>query len=294
MFGKNEIVGQKWFREKQEVTDGKLFVTSIFYTLQGEGIFSGQPAVFIRLAKCNLNCSFCDTFFDDGDWLTFKEIFDRIYKILCEFHNIEYTNIDKTVPEIDVEKLGKILENTVLVCTGGEPMLQENLGTFLELYGYAFKATQIESNGMIWQQLPDDTTLIVSPKCSEKSGKYLTPNPKVQDRVNAYKFVISADPESPYHTIPDWALDFAQKGGIVYVSPMNIYNEEPRRSKEIRMEKNYISIEERSEIDEVISFWTPGLLNQVENQKNHEYAAKYALKNGLRLNLQMHLYLGLA
>lgn len=286
MFGRNEIVGQKYFTSNEQAQSGKLFVTSIFYTLQGEGVWMGCPAVFVRLAKCNLNCSFCDTFFDDGDWLTPIELSNRIYETVAKYHDLE-------VIPANHDAIMDRLSRVVLVCTGGEPMLQKNLGDFLHDHEGDFLAMQIESNGLIWQELPSETTLIVSPKCSEKTGKYLNPNEQVLERVDALKFVVSADPESPYHTIPDWALDLAGEVEI-FVSPMNIYNEEPRRSKELRLEKNYISIEERSEVDEVISFWTPGLLNQQENQKNHEYAAKYALKHGLRLNLQMHLYASLA
>ena len=47
VFGRNEIVGQKYFDQAGE----KLFVTSIFATLQGEGPYRGEPAVFVRLAK---------------------------------------------------------------------------------------------------------------------------------------------------------------------------------------------------------------------------------------------------
>ena len=286
MFGKNKREGQKYFTSNAEAAKGKLFVTSVFYTLQGEGVYAGQPAVFVRLTKCNLNCSFCDTFFDDGDWLDLDELWYQIVASVRKYHGIDST------AEGHQQVLG-ILKNVVLVCTGGEPMLQENLVNLLLLIGSIFQATQIESNGMIWQDIPESTTLIVSPKCSEKSGRYLNVHDKVLERVDALKFVVSADPESPYHTIPEWAIEKA-KEIPVYVSPMNIYNEEPRRSKEIRLEKNYISIQERSEVDEVISFWTPGLLNQTDNQANHEYAAKYALRNGLRLNLQMHLYASLA
>ena len=70
MFGHNKIVGQKFFRESPEAREGKLLVTSIFHTIQGEGPFAGQPAVFVRLAHCNLNCPWCDTFFDRGDWMS--------------------------------------------------------------------------------------------------------------------------------------------------------------------------------------------------------------------------------
>lgn len=285
MFGKNEIVGQKYFRTNAESNAGKLFVTSVFLTLQGEGPYSGMPAVFVRLAKCNLNCSFCDTFFDDGDWLTTEQLKDKIWQTIIDFHQVE--------PD-DTREIERLASTIVLVITGGEPMLQENLGPFLAEVAHKFRATQIESNGTIWQELPDSTTLVCSPKCSEKSGKYLAPHAKVLDRLNCLKFVISADPDSPYHTIPDWAVELSRLGLDVYVSPMNIYNDAPMKSKQLRMETNQISLKQRSEIDEVVSFWEPGLLNMEKNQANHEYAAKYALKNGFRLNLQIHLLASLA
>ena len=36
-------------------------INEIFYSIQGEGRFFGQPSVFIRFAGCDLNCDFCDT-----------------------------------------------------------------------------------------------------------------------------------------------------------------------------------------------------------------------------------------
>ena len=275
MFGKNEIVGQKYFDKAGD----KLFVTSIFYTLQGEGPYRGEPAVFVRLAKCNLACSFCDTYFDGGDWLTFDEIDFRIGNVLREY-------FDGYVPDWSEKKIG-------LVVTGGEPMLQKNLGVFLEYIKDHFAWTQIESNGTIVQNIPDSTTLVVSPKCLEKNGKpvkYLEPNPKMLARADCLKFVMNADQDSPYSSIPDWARGDRK----VFISPMNVYNREPQKSKQIRSEKNSISIEERSAVDEVISFWEEGLLDMKENQKNHEYAAQYCAKNGFVLNLQIHLYASLA
>jgi len=280
MFGKNAIVGQKYFDKAGD----KLFVTSIFYTLQGEGPYRGEPAVFVRLAKCNLACSFCDTYFDGGDWLTFDEIDFRIGNVLREY-------FDGGVPEWAEQKIG-------LVVTGGEPMLQKNLGPFLERMEDHFAWTQIESNGTIVQAIPASTTLVVSPKCSEKQGvavKYLAPKPEMLARANCLKFVMSADPDSPYSSVPDWAHEFrANTGNPVFVSPMNIYNSEPKKSKQLRADTNQITIEERSTVDEVISFWEEGLLDMKANQANHEYVGKYCARHGMIFNMQLHLFASLA
>ena len=294
MFGKNEIVGQKYFKEAPE---DSLFVTSMFYTLQGESIYAGMPALFIRLAKCNLACSFCDTFFDDGDWLTFDEIAERIENLLDDHFGKE------TRPEWTKDGPLKLLrKKMVLVMTGGEPSLQKNLEPFLKRMEDVFEHTQIESNGIICRaNLPASTTVVVSPKCTEKNGvpvKYIKPNKDTLARADALKFVISADQDSPYCTIPDWAFQWASIGSNrrrLYISPMNIYNDQPKKSKEMRSSgKNRIEITERSTVDEVISFWDEGLLDMDANQANHEYAAKFCVDNGFMLNLQMHLYASLA
>lgn len=286
MFGHNSIVGQKYFDQAQD----KLFVTSVFgVTLQGEGPYRGQPAVFVRLAKCNLACSFCDTFFDDGDWFTYEELDAKIDQVIRNY-------FDQAVPEWMTYSEGH-KRQCVLVITGGEPMLQKNLVGFLEHMNAQFKHTQIESNGTVWQPIPDETTLVVSPKCSEKRGvaiKYLEPKKQVMERADCLKFVMNADPESPYSSIPEWAHTYATRNKPVFISPMNIYNSEPLKSKQLRMSKNQISLDERSNVDEVVSFWEEGLLDMKANQANHEYAAKYCTKHGFILNLQIHLYASLA
>jgi hypothetical protein len=62
----------------------------------------------------------------------------------------------------------------------------------------------------------------------------------------------------------------------------------------LRAEKGSITMAERSTVDEVISFWEPGLLDLAANQANHEYTARYCMNHGFKLNLQMHLYASLA
>ena len=49
-------------------------VNEIFYSLQGEGAFTGTAAIFVRLAGCNLHCDFCDTKHEDYTIFTEEEI----------------------------------------------------------------------------------------------------------------------------------------------------------------------------------------------------------------------------
>ncbi|WP_165022860.1 7-carboxy-7-deazaguanine synthase QueE [Dysgonomonas sp. ZJ279] len=96
----------------------KLIVNEIFYSLQGEGGRNGEPSIFIRLTKCNLACSFCDTDFANGDEMGIDDILDEIKQYPCKW----------------------------IIWTGGEPTIQltdEHLAKFRE-QGYK---QAIETNG---------------------------------------------------------------------------------------------------------------------------------------------------
>lgn len=292
MFGTNEVVGKKYFRDAPA---NSLFVTSMFFTLQGEGPYAGMPALFIRLAKCNLDCSFCDTFFDDGDWLTYNEINTRIYHTICDYWNSK----GQSVPLWAMPKDGgPLYPNIVLVMTGGEPLLQDNISEFMRQQLGDFKEVQVESNGIPDTEVPEGVTLVCSPKCMEKNGvatRYFTPSKTILERADCLKFVMSADQNSPYSSVPDWALDWKNRTGKpIYVSPMNVYNTFPQKIKLLRAEKGNITMEERSTVDEVINFFEPGLLDMSAIERNHAYVGQYCIQHGLRMNMQMHLFANLA
>lgn len=293
MFGTNEIIGKKYFKDAPE---GSLFVTSMFFTLQGEGPYAGKPAFFIRLAKCNLACSFCDTFFDDGDWMTFHEIRTKAYYTICDYWTTRGLEIPKWVLPPNSE--GPVFPKVVLIMTGGEPLLQANLSPFLIEMQDTFGAMQIESNGTINQDIPPHVTLVCSPKCAEKNGvatKYLSPTDLILNRADCLKFVMSAEAGSPYSTIPAWAHEWRDRTGKeVYISPMNIYNTFPQTIKLLRADDKLITMQERSTVDEKINFFEPGLIDMDWAAKNHEYVGKYCMEYGFKMNMQMHLFANLA
>jgi 7-carboxy-7-deazaguanine synthase len=290
MFGTNEIIGKKYFKDAPA---DSLFVTSMFFTLQGEGPYAGQAALFIRLAKCNLDCSFCDTFFDDGDWLTFNDIRDKMFDTIND-----YFNDNAPIWAINRTLTGPIHPGIVLVMTGGEPLLQENISKFMQEELQNFKAVQVESNGIPDTVVPEGVTLVCSPKCMEKNGvavKYYSPSKTILDRADCLKFVMSADADSPYNNVPQWAHDWkARTGKDIYCSPMNIYNDLPQKIKLVRAEKGAITMAERSTVDEVISWWEPGLLNMEKNAANHKYVGQYCMDHGFKMQMQMHLFASIA
>ena len=53
-------------------------VNEIFYSLQGEGYYTGTPAVFLRLSGCNMACSFCDTQHQEGVEMTDEDIVKEV------------------------------------------------------------------------------------------------------------------------------------------------------------------------------------------------------------------------
>lgn len=114
----------------------KLVVNEIFYSLQGEGFHTGTPAVFIRLAGCNLRCPFCDTDHSHGEPMSVEQIVSRA----SEF------------------------PGRVAILTGGEPTLQEIEPLIDALHSADFKV-HIETNGTC--PVPTNIDWIT---CSPKEG----------------------------------------------------------------------------------------------------------------------------
>lgn len=115
-----------------------LQLAEIFYSVQGEGTWTGTPAVFVRLAGCNLSCSFCDTDYALKFFATIEDVVAR------------------------VRVAGGACPMVIL--TGGEPLAQRETAALVDALRADGRRVHIESNGTLAVDLPDDVWLTVSPK----------------------------------------------------------------------------------------------------------------------------------
>lgn len=113
-------------------------INEIFYSLQGEGYYTGRPAVFIRFAGCNLRCPFCDTDFSKGRAMTAAEIVKAVHVL-------------------------HINPRPFIVLTGGEPTLQVD-GELISALHELSATIAMETNGT--RPVPDGIDFVTcSPKC---------------------------------------------------------------------------------------------------------------------------------
>ena len=193
----------------------ELQVHSVFYTIQGEGPFSGCPAVFVRLHGCNLQCPLCDTDYTSENihW----DVAMLAEHVFTQFP-IEFG-----------------MGNALCVITGGEPFRQNLTPFVIELFKFGINV-QVETNGTLppSPNLPSNVAVV----CSPKAGKV---NPKLHPYISAYKYVIKAgfpgtriDDGLPIEALdhtssPYVARPHAGYDGPIYVQPCD--EQDPVKNK---------------------------------------------------------------
>jgi organic radical activating enzyme len=110
---------------------GFLRLSEIFESIQGEGASAGSPSVFVRLATCNLRCTWCDTRYT-WDWAQFD--YDK------EVHRVP-------VSAVAAELAGS--DPAYVVVTGGEPLLQQSALVELLSQLPPSRHVEVETNGTI-------------------------------------------------------------------------------------------------------------------------------------------------
>ena len=98
-----------------------LKVNEIFFSIQGESSHAGRPCAFIRLAGCNLRCSYCDTryAYEEGSWQEMNDIEQEIRPFGCSL--VEVTGGEPLLQAETPELVRRLLDNgyTVLLETNG-------------------------------------------------------------------------------------------------------------------------------------------------------------------------------
>ncbi len=168
----------------------------IFYTLEGEGEYIGQPSVFMRMSMCNLTCKNfaskdsphgCDSFIS---WsVKNKMSFEEIFQMMEENKYIEH-----------------LRQDAIFKLTGGEPLVnQKGLLRFMEAFVEKYKFVpriDFETNATL---LPDErwikefsATFTTSPKLTTNGDpEEKTYKPEVLkwhvEHGSGFKFVITSD-----------------------------------------------------------------------------------------------------
>jgi len=147
------------------VSDVRYKINELFETLQGEGSFTGQPSIFLRLQGCPVGCSWCDT---KHTWeINLEDEISQnalLEKSQESDHWAQLTALDI----LNVFKSKGYKANHVVI-TGGEPCMVDltELCETLEAHGYS---CQIETSGTFEVRTSDKCWVTVSPKVNMRGG----------------------------------------------------------------------------------------------------------------------------
>ncbi|WP_242795241.1 7-carboxy-7-deazaguanine synthase QueE [Aeromonas hydrophila] len=140
-------------------------INEIFQTIQGEGVFTGLPAIFVRLQGCPVGCPWCDT---RHTWVVDPAREVGVQAVLdCSNESDGWSKMSTEQILASFQQLGYQARHVVI--TGGEPCLYDlqDLSTALIEAGYQ---VQIETSGTSEVQTHEQTWVTVSPKINMKGG----------------------------------------------------------------------------------------------------------------------------
>ena len=164
-----------------------MYLIEIYKSVQGESSFAGLPCIFVRLAGCNLRCSWCDSEYT--------------------FTGGRKMSLDEVISEV-----GKLEPAKLVEITGGEPLLQERelVPLMRRLLDDGYEVLIETSGERPLDNVPDRVHKIVDVKCpgSGEAGSFRMENLTCLRMTDEVKFVIAdrADYE--------FARDFTREHGL--------------------------------------------------------------------------------
>jgi 7-carboxy-7-deazaguanine synthase len=161
-------------------------INELFETIQGEGSFTGQPAIFIRLQGCPVGCSWCDTKhtweINSNDQIIVQQLLNKT----TESQQWASLSVDDILAVVTQHNFNA----KHVVITGGEPCMVDltPLCFAFEQQGYS---TQIETSGTFEVITTKQCWVTVSPKINMKGG-YKVLNSAMQ-RANEIKHPVATE-----------------------------------------------------------------------------------------------------
>lgn len=158
----------------------KYKVVEIFDSIDGEGKRSGQPVSFVRLAGCNLRCSYCDT----------------LYALFGEDKPCEYKEM--TADEI-LENINERYKRVTL--TGGEPLIADGAEELIRKMAEKGYEVNIETNGACGIEpyiTTENVFVTIDYKLSSSgmSDKMIENNYRLLRKKDVLKFVVGSDDDA--------------------------------------------------------------------------------------------------
>ncbi len=149
-------------------------LTEIFYSIQGEGQYAGLPTTFVRFTRCDLRCSWCDSeyTYKGGEIKTVAEVSAQVRMLGCK-----------------------------RVCiTGGEPLLQKNLGLLIKDLSFRGYKIDVETGGhqLIKRYSNESYTMDVKCPSSGMDASNEFTNLKVLKHTDSIKFIIQDQADWDY------------------------------------------------------------------------------------------------
>ncbi len=187
-------------------------INELFETIQGEGSFTGQPSIFIRLQGCPVACSWCDT---KHTWEI--ELSDEVSQNIMLAKAQETSQwAAMTVEQILVLVKEKGFQAKHIVITGGEPCMVDltPLCNAFELKGYSI---QVETSGTFDIRVSDKCWVTVSPKINMRGG-YPILNSAMM-RANEIKHPVAT--EQHVNDLKELLAEHSIKNTPIYLQPIS-------------------------------------------------------------------------
>ena len=187
-------------------------VNEIFETIQGEGNYTGTPAIFVRLQGCPVGCSWCDT---KHTWEIPLDLSIDLLQVTQKKADSEHWAQATADDLLDVFASRGYRARHVVI-TGGEPCMYDLIPLCERLHQHGM-TTQIETSGTFEILAPVQTWVTVSPKVNMRGGYAVLRS--ALERANEIKHPVAMEKHIDELKALLQDIDVSQK--LIYLQPIS-------------------------------------------------------------------------